>query len=203
MDTVWIVTGKRPLGSYFKKWRFDFVLDARRTFISNTPARVVGFRLGMEYRRVHRFGIGIYNLGSGVQVRSFKDLDIAMQEAVVRLNYSTLFYERVLYFHRKWEWSTTFHLGSGSVQGSYLPRNEIHWKPLEDRKVTIMEASSTGYYNLTWWCNLGLGVGYRQVNGLQQELRRIYSSPVAIARVRIRLGKLTKSIWDKDIKHEY
>lgn len=202
-DSVWIVTGKRGLGPLFSKYKFDFVLDARRTFISNVPAQLLGVRMGLEYRRVHRFGIGIYALGSDVHVSSFKDLDIPFDEAVVRLNYATLFYERVLYFHRKWEWSTALHVGMVETSGSYRMFNQDKWQPLPDRQVRILEFSTTGYYNLTWWCNLGLGVGYRQVSGLQQELRRVYSSPVAIARVRIRLGKLVQSIWDRDKKYEY
>jgi len=46
-DSVWIITGKRGLGPLFNKWRFDFVLDARNTFVSNSPARLLGIRLGM------------------------------------------------------------------------------------------------------------------------------------------------------------
>jgi len=202
-DTVWIITGKRGLGPLFKKWKFDFVLDARRTFISNVPAQVIGIRMGAEYRRVHRFGVGIYALGSDVHVSSFKNFDIPFKEAVVRLSYASLFYERVLYFHRKWEWSSAFHIASGEVTGSYLPLNESEWSPLPVTKVRAMELSTIGYYNLTWWCNIGVGVGYRQMSGLQPELRRFYSAPVAIARVRIRLGKLVQSIWDRDKKYEY
>lgn len=202
-DSVWIITGKRGLGPLFNKWRFDFVLDARNTFVSTSPARLLGIRLGMEYRRVHRFGIGVYNLGSGAKVNAFQDFDIPIQEAIVELGYSTLFYERVLYFHRKWEWSTTVHLGNGTITGKYLPKGSDEWIPLPERNARILEFSTTGYYNLTWWCNIGAGVGYRVVSGLQQEVKGVYSAPVAIARVRIRLGKLVQSIWDRDKKYEY
>lgn len=202
-DTIWTVAGKRDLGPIFKKWKFDFVLDARRTFISDTPARILGVRLGMEYRRVNRFGFGIYDSGSGVYVHSLSDFDQAMEQARVTLSYVSAFYERVLYFHPKWEWSMTYHFGKGRVEGDYVPEGTEYWLPLDDRNVYLMELSSTGYYNLFWWCNIGMGAGYRQVSGLQQEFRKFYSAPVAIARVRIRLGKLVQSIWDRDIMYEY
>lgn len=202
-DTIWIVTGHRGLGPLFSKWKFDFVLDARRTFVSDMPARLFGIRMEAEYRRVHRFGIGIYDLGSGVRVSSFQEFDIPIEEAIVRLNYISVFYERVLYFHRKWEWNAAFHLGTGQITGKYLPKDQSGWIELAPRNARIMELSTTGYYNLTWWCNLGVGVGYRVVSGLQHEVKGVYSAPVAIARVRIRLGKLVTSIWDRDKKYEY
>ncbi|MEZ4800252.1 MAG: hypothetical protein R2809_10860 [Flavobacteriales bacterium] len=74
-DTVWIVTGPKALDNKFKKWKFDFVFDARQTIISNTAARLGGIRIGMEYRRVHRFGIGFYGLGDGIIVNSLEEIN--------------------------------------------------------------------------------------------------------------------------------
>jgi hypothetical protein len=202
-DTVWIVTGKRGLGPLFKKWKFDFVLDARRTFIGNQSAQLAGIRLGAEYRRVHRFGIGIYGLANEVPISGLTGYDRPIAEASVALSYASLFYERIWYFARKWEWSSAFHMGTGVISGNYRGMDGTEWQPLEDKIAGIFELSTIGYYNLTWWCNLGAGLGYREATGLQPELRRLYSAPVGILRVRIRLGKLVQSIWDRDKKYEY
>jgi hypothetical protein len=202
-DTVWIVTGKRGLGPLFKKWKFDFVLDARRTFIGNQSAQLAGIRMGAEYRRVHRFGIGIYGLANEVRVTNLTGYPHQIAQADVALNYMSLFYERIWYFARKWEWSSAFHVGTGVISGNYRPTETSDWLRLEDRSAGIFELSTIGYYNLTWWCNLGAGLGYREVTGVQADLRRLYSAPVGIVRVRIRLGKLVQSIWDRDKKYEY
>lgn len=202
-DTVWIVTGKRGLGPLFKKWKFDFVLDARRTFIGNQSAQLAGIRMGAEYRRVHRVGIGIYGLTNSVPVNNLSGYAQPIAEADVALSYASVFYERIWFFARKWEWSSAFHVGTGIISGNFRSADSELWNTLEDKRASIFELSTIGYYNLTWWCNLGAGLGYREVTGLQPELRRLYSAPVGIVRVRIRLGKLVQSIWDRDKKYEY
>ena len=45
-----------------KKWKFMVGLDARRSFFRGTPVKINGIRTGLEYKGVHRFGIGFYGL---------------------------------------------------------------------------------------------------------------------------------------------
>jgi hypothetical protein len=202
-DTVWIVTGKKELNNGFQKQKLDFVIDARTTLISNQAVQMGGFRIGVEYRRVHRFGIGVYGLGDGVNLTSLSEIDTSISQAVMNLSYATLYYERVLFFHPKWEWSATIHLGKGNISGSYRRSGNDTWFKLADREVKPFEISTTGYYHLTWWCSLGAGIGYRYMRSTPVEVRPVYNAPIAIARVRIKFGKLVKSIWNKDAKFEY
>jgi hypothetical protein len=202
-DTVWIVTGKRPLDALFQKQKLDFVLDARQTLISNKQARLAGLRVGVEYRRVHRFGFGFYGFGDGVQLNSLNELDTTIVDAVLNLSYVSAYYERVLFFNRKWEWSATVHVGRGEITGFYRRADESTFVVYPKQTVRPFELSTTGYYHLTWWCSLGVGVGYRFMRSTPDEIRPVYNAPVAIARVRIKMGKLVKSIWDKDAKNEY
>lgn len=187
----------------FQKQKLDFVLDARQTLISTTTTRLGGLRIGIEYRRVHRFGIGIYGLSKGVHLNSLVDLDPKISEAVLNLSYASLFYERVLFFNRKWEWSATVHLGKGQITGDYRTSADTIWRSFPTRDVKPFELSTTGYYHLTWWCSIGTGIGYRFMRETPDEVRHIYNAPVAIARVRIKLGRLVKSIWDENAKKEY
>lgn len=201
-DTVWIVTGPKALDNKFKKWKFDFVFDARQTIISSTVARLGGIRIGMEYRRVHRFGIGFYGLGDGIIVNSLQEISPLITRANLNLSYTSLFYERVLYFHPKWEVSATAHIGTGRITGSYTTETG-QTRTLPDLNVKPFEISTTCYYNLNWWISVGGGVGYRYMRKTPPEVRPIYNAPVAILRVRIKFGKLTKSIWNHDIKYTY
>ena len=72
-----------------------------------------------------------------------------------------------------------------------------------EKDVRLFEISSTAYYHINWWIDAGIGIGYRRMNPIPQEVKPIYNAPVAILRVRIKFGKLIKSIWDHDIKHTY
>lgn len=202
-DTVWIITGEKTLDNNFKKWKVDFVLDFRKTLVSNTQATLGGLRFGAEYRRVHRFGIGLYGLGQGVTTSSLTEVDTAIVESVLNMSYASLFYERVLFFNPKWEWSATVHQGAGVIKGSYRYRESDQWYSYESKRVRPFEISTTGYYHLTWWCSIGAGVGYRYMRRTPDEVRDVYSAPVAIGRVRIKLMKLTRSIWNENVKYEY
>lgn len=173
-DTIWIVTGRKPLDKIFKKWKFDFVLDARQTIISNTTARLLGVRLGLEYRRVHRFGIGIYNFGDGISLTSLNEIDTAIVESVLNLSYTSIFYERVLFFNPKWEWSAAVHQGFGNISGWYRFNGDPTRITFPEKRVRPFELSTIGYYNLTWWCSVGAGVGYRFMRGTPEEVRPIF-----------------------------
>lgn len=202
-DTVWIISGYKPLERNFRKWKFDFVLDARRTLVSGTVARLAGIRIGMEYRRVHRFGFGLYNLGDGVVVKSLEELNPEITRATLNIRYSSIFYERVMFFNPKWELSLTAHAGRGRITGDYIIAGGIKPQGFPDRRVRVYEFSSTAYYHLNWWISVGGGIGYRLVPDAPQEVQSIYNAPVGILRVRIKFGKLVKSIWNHDIKNTY
>jgi len=202
-DTVWIVTGMHPLGPGYKRLKLDFSLDARQTLIGAERARLGGLRVGLEYRRVHRVGIGLYGLGEGVELNSLPQIDSSITWAKVSLRYQSLFYERVLYFSRKLEWSLTAHYGLGLVKGSYTRLGSSIEEVLPEQRLRVLELSSVGYYNFTYWLSAGAGVGYRYMYGLSDEIQDVYESPIGLIRVRIKLGKLVKSIWDKDTKNLY
>lgn len=202
-DTVWIITGEKTLDDNFKKWKADFVIDFRKTLVSNTQVTLGGLRLGAEYRRVHRFGIGVYGLGKGVTTSSLLEVDSAIVESNLNMSYVSLFYERVLFFNPKWEWSATVHQGAGTIKGSYRYRDSKEWISYESNRVRPFEISTTGYYHITWWCSVGAGVGYRYMRRTPDEVRDVFSAPVAIGRVRIKLLKLTRSLWNENVKYEY
>jgi len=202
-DTVWIIGGKHALGPGYKRLKLDFSLDGRQTLIGTPRARLGGLRIGVEYRRVNRFGFGLYGLGQGVELNSLPQIDSTITWAQVSLRYQSLFYERVMFFSRKLEWSFTAHYGRGTVKGSYLRPGSAIEEELPKQHLRVLELSSVGYYNFTYWLSVGAGVGYRYMYGLTDQIQDVYESPIALMRVRIKLGKLVKSIWDKDTKNLY
>lgn len=202
-DSIWIITGKKSIAYPFKKRKLDFVFDARQTLVNTKVTRLLGIRVGLEYRRVHRFGIGIYNIGEGVRLDSLNEINTSIETAILNLTYASIFYERVLFFNPKWEWSATIHQGQGYITGRYLVAGDSTWLNFPIRRVLPFEISTTGYFNITWWCSFGAGIGYRYMRSTPADLRPVYNAPVLIARVRIKLGKLVKSIWNQDVKYAY
>lgn len=202
-DTVWTLGGKHPLGPGYKRWKFDFSLDARQTLIGTQRTRLGGLRIGMEYKRVNRFGIGLYGLGDGVVLSSLPEIDSTIVWAKLSLRYQSLYYERVLHFSRKLEWSLTCHYGRAVITGNYQRSGMISREELPEQRLRVVEVSSLGYYNVNYWISIGAGVGYRYLPSASPQIRGVYDAPVGLLRVRIRVGKLIKSIWDKDTKNLY
>ena len=202
-DTVWTIKGRQALGPSVRKVKLDFALDARQTLIGSKRTRLAGLRLGLEIRRVHRIGLGFYGLGDGVELDALPEIDPLITKAKMTLAYQSLYYERVLHFSRKWEWSATCHVGQGKVTGSFEKSGINGSSSLPEQKLRVLELSTTGYYNFNYWLSAGAGFGYRFMYGLPDEIEDVYEAPVALIRVRLKLGKLIKSIWDKDTQNLY
>jgi len=203
LDTVWTITGWRELGHQYTRWKTDFLLDARQTIIGESNARIGGLRIGLENRRVHRFGLGFYGMDKVVRVGELNAISGNIDQADMRLSYTSLFYERVLFFNRRFEWSATAHLGRGKIRGSYHiigTNSMIDFDPI---RVYPVEFSSTGYYNFTYWMSFGVGLGYRTFTTAPNDFVEPFKGPIAVARLRIKVLKLVRSIWNKDLRIQY
>ncbi len=202
-DEVWLIDGKKKLSDPFKKWRAEFQFDGRRTVLPGENAQIGAFRFGAEYKRVHRFGIGIYNWASPIATSGVDFPIDNVAESNYKFGYAALYYERVMFFNRKWEAVLTAHIGNGTIERSYRLESENRFKRLDDIKIHPLELSTSGFYHLTWWLSVGGGFGYRFMRKAPEELKEAFSAPVYIAKVKIRIGKLVKSIYKPGVKDEY
>ena len=203
-DTVWVISGKKVLDKKYKKWKFDLSFDARQTIIGNTQARLGGLRIGMEYRRVNRFGLGIYNFSDGVKTNSLSSIGPDVSLANLNLSYFSIYYERVLAFNKYIEWSTTIHRGIGNISGYYVigtgPTAELK---NFDQVVRPLEISTTNYFHLTYFISVGVGVGYRYIRNVPTEITKVYNAPIALFRFRFKFIKMIAGAVNEDIRHAY
>jgi hypothetical protein len=179
----------------------ELILDGRLTLVSNEGARLGGFRLGVEMNRVNRFGLGFYSFSNGVQTESLNEISPNIVSANLELNYASLYYERVILFTKKYEWSSTLHLGVGNVSGSYTYLNGTIGNYNEPLQLT--EISTTLFRHLTYFMSVGGGIGYRQTRNAPVELLPIYNAPVFIVKLRIQPIKMVRGIWNKNIRNRY
>jgi len=202
-DHVWVIGGDCKLEPYQNKLKPDFSFDARRTLFEKRWIAVGGLKFGVEYRRVHRLGIGVYFLNT----RIFdEDVEFILEANKVEydFNYSTLYYDRVLYFDPKWEFGSTIHLGGGSIQTFYeneLNPNERNEGPKLD--FSLAEVVAYGEYNILFWLGVSAGLGYRTVFGVDYDLGGDFSSPIFVANLRLNFLKLARSYFDESVKHEF
>jgi hypothetical protein len=201
-DTVWTVAGWKTLDSRYKKWKPDFDLDARQTAVGGQSARLAGIRIGVEHRRVHHFGLASYNFGQGVVLANPTQFGKNVQSATVNLSYLAFYYERVLLFHRKWEWSAAIHSGGGNISGNYrLAGSDINQG--FNYRVQVGEISTLIYFNPTYFSSIGFGLGYRAISDIPAEFKSIYNSPVLLARAQIKIIKMVRGFFSKDVRNTY
>ncbi len=200
---VVLVTGKKHLGKGFKKWKLDGSFDGRNSFSERRAVRVAGLRVGAEYLRVHRFGIGFYDLSAPVRQEVYTNPDTSFSPASLTLSYRSFYYERVLYFDPKWELSGTAHLAVGDIVVNRTSTRTGLFEEYERLEVNPVELSASAYHHLTWWLSAGFGVGHRWMVNTPEEIVPLYNSTVFLAKVKLRLGKAIRSVWDSDAKEEY
>jgi hypothetical protein len=179
----------------------ELILDGRLTLVSNEGARLGGIRIGVEMNRVNRFGLGFYSFSNGVQTESLNEISSNIVSANLELNYASAYYERVWLFTKKYEWSSTIHLGIGNVSGSYTYANGSIGNYNE--LVQLSELSTTFYRHLTYFMSVGGGIGYRQTRNAPEELLPIYNAPVFLVKLRFQPIKAVRGIWNKDIRKRY
>lgn len=200
---VMIIGGPCRLESYQLKTKPDIGIDARRTLFQKQWVAVMGLQAGVEFRRVHRLGAGFYFLNTRVFDRQF-DFDIPAEQVEYEFRYNSLYYERVLFFNRKWETGANAHLGGGSVKIFYQnpqnPNDRIELDPVE---FSAVELAAYGNYNILYWLGVGVGTGYRFVFGAGNDLRKNFSSPIAVVNLQLKITKLARGFFDENVKHEF
>ncbi len=202
-NEVILVNGKCGLEPYQNKLKPDFSLDARRTLFKKEWIAVMGLKFGVEYRRIHRMGIGVYFLNSRVFDEDF-EFDLEVGKVEYEFRYSTLYYERVIYFDRKWEFGATTHFGGGQIRAFFQnpenPNDRIELDPLQ---FSTIELSIYGDYNILYWLGAGVGTGYRSVFGVNSDLKKEFSSPIFVVTLQMKLFKLARSFYDESVKNEF
>lgn len=201
-DEVMLVNGTRKLQPYQNKLKFDFGFDARRTFLQRKWIDVGGLRVGAQYRRVHRLGIGFYFLNTRLFSRDF---DFPIDEDLVEyeFGYTALYYERTLYFDRKWEISAGLQVGGGNVSVMYNPGGRNDRVKYTDIPFSTAEISLYGEYHFLYWLGAGAGVGYRGVTDLGAGVSESFSGPIVLFKIQVKLFKLARGFFDPEVKYEH
>ena len=181
--------------------KFELILDGRHTMLGNEGAKLGGLRLGFEINRVNRCGFGFYSFSNSVHAESLNEISSNIVSADLKLGYTSIYYERVLLFTEKYEWSSTLHLGYGNISGSYAYANGTTANYSEP--IQLSELSTTFYRHLTYFISVGGGIGYRQTRNAPAEFLPIYNAPVLLIKLRFQPIKGVRGIWNKDIRKRY
>lgn len=201
--TVKLIGGSRYLGDNFKKVKVIAAFDARNTFVGELPSKIGGIKIGVQVNRVHTMGLGIYSMNKALSVKEIPNNFDNIYSGNISFSYLSIFYERVLYFNKKWEWSGAGHFGAGGIKISYVKEKGGEEFHTDDVFTKPMELSTSGYYNFTYWLSAGAGVGYRIMRATPKEYRPYFNGPIYLIKVKVKMIKIVRAIYNKDVKNEY
>jgi len=161
--------------------KFEFKLDSRNAFISNTGVRVFGFKLGLNFDDKLSFGLGYNQLWSNPKNQLF--LEGVNYNAEVNYYYFSPYVEYTFYRDEKWEFSIPVQFGLGESwyeferNGNKLSRSRNF--------VVSYEPAITVQYTFLKYFGLGAGVGYRLMIVPNHSIEEQFTSPVYIFKFKI------------------
>lgn len=183
-----------------KKWKVLVGLDARRSYFNDQKVKINGLRIGAQYKGVHRFGFGFYELRGSIFIKnSVVDQPDAINPTDLRVSvdFSTLFYERVLYKVPKWEVSLPIYLGSGKIRSEYI-NNLGNYKNLSKTPFSVLGIGISAKYYILTWLAPRVTFGHRLTYNTNADIRKAFNKPFYAFGISISLGELYKSVFKKD-----
>lgn len=157
-------------------------LEARNAFVTSSFVKMKGIKIGLNYHRKVRLGIGYTWMKD--------DYDITYKQDSGQLNfgYGLAFFEYSFHHSKHWHLEIPIQIGLGKI--SYQKDESIlvhQWAP-------IWEPAMTMEYIFLKYFGIGVGAGYRIVFKAKSPITEQLTSPIYIFRFRVYLGDIYKDI---------
>ncbi len=164
-----------------KKWSFAFQLDNRFSSIRNHDITVFGAKVGFQYKKLTRFGLGSSFIINPIYIDYFNKKLNREETNKVSFWYFSVFNDWILYKNNKWECFVTEQVGFGKPSFVKEINNDI----VSDVNVDLYvnELSGQVNYKLNSWIGLGTGVGYRNILNKKSVLNATFDAPIYIAKI--------------------
>ena len=163
------------------KWKFAFQLDNRFSSIRGKEVTVFGAKVGVQYRKLTRFGIGGSLVLNPIYIDYFNKKLNTPETNKISFWYLSVFNNWILYKNKKWECFLTEQVGFGRPNFT----KEINNYVVSDVDVDlyINELSGQVNYKLTPWVGLGIGIGHRNLLNKKSVLNTTFDAPIYIAKI--------------------
>ena len=179
-----------------KKPSIHFKFDSRNSFISSRRAQIWGVKLGADYGKKLRLGLGFNFLNSNFSTDFYypseKGNDTVTRKLKIR--YGCAYIEYVFYRQKNWEFSIPVQFSLGSIWYNYSFKGI---NDLRSRKhlLFLYEPTLSGQYKVFKWLGLGADVGFRYALIKNHFIEEKLSSPVYVFKVIVYWGELYKKVF--------
>lgn len=170
------------LGQEFpQKWKFAFQFDNRFSKIRNNEVTIFGAKVGLQYKKLTRFGIGGSFVLNPIYIEYFNKRLKQNETNKISFWYFSVFNDWILYKNKSLECFVTEQVGFGRPNFTKEVNNDV----VADVNVPlyINEISGQVNYKINSWIGLGAGIGYRNLLNKKSVLNTTFDAPIYIGKV--------------------
>lgn len=184
--------------SFNSKPKLDVKFDNRFSFIRDNDVKTIGIKVGLNFRRKFKVGLGINQMLFSVE-KTAKDANNNDVAVHLEYFYFSPYIEYVYYNTRKWEFSLSIQHGNGGASYQYIDGNGKKVK-LAQSNILSFEPAMLIDYKIVRWIGIGTGIGYRIVYYKEPEIKEKFSSPEYVIKLKVYLGEIVRTITGKELK---
>ncbi|MBN4071325.1 hypothetical protein JYT72_02325 [Crocinitomix catalasitica] len=162
------------------EWKPMFGFDARRSWYSGNPIKINGYRIGMTFKGVHRFGLGYYYLKKKTLYDDFEVTESDIAEPVIvkfRINAIAFFYQRAIYKSPRWDVSIPLMFSYGEIRGLYLNDSGDFAEYFKDPYSAMNTGVDAKFFVLPWIApriHLGYRFTFNTTTAVKKAFDRFY-----------------------------
>ena len=199
-----------PLVSFKNKPKLFLTFDRTSSFVSGKGATTNEIRMGLDFKKKIRFGIGFAGLASDIVANKTIVTQNTSVDSIVpaklTLSYLSLSGEYTFYESKRWQITMPVVIGFGSSYFSYYEKinGSYKTKRTDEGGVILMGPSGVVTYRILRWIGLSGGIGYRHMIVNNSKVKESFNSPIYLFRVRIFMGEIYKTVFPRGIfgKHD-
>ena len=164
-----------------KKWKFNLQLDNRFSSIKNNNITIFGFKAGVQYRNLTRFGVGMSTVLKPISVDYYNSETSSIETNSMNFWYVSVFNDWIFFRNNHWQCFVTEQFGVGKPNFTKAINNQI----VSDVDVTIFlsEISVQAQYKILPWIGAGAGIGYRNSLNKSNVLKSNINAPIYVLKV--------------------
>jgi hypothetical protein len=178
------------------KPQLDLRLDSRNSFVASRRAEIAGVKLGLEFNKRFRAGIGysylnegIYN---GITVGSRQDPRWISRKLVMR--YFSVYADYVYFETKRWSFGVPVQLGIGTTfYREIFPRfNDFDYPSYP---VILYEPCLSGEYRILDWFGFSANAGFRIVLYKNGNITERLTAPIYVVGASIYYSRLWRKVF--------
>lgn len=178
------------------KPKIDFRLDGKTSFIGSSYARISSIRLGVDFNKTFKLGIGYNWLSNDIHnylaINNSRN-EIELVHNQLKMEYISVYGEYVFFRDKKWEIAIQASLGGGFVYNTYWDKYWIHHEETNSL-ILVYEPHMMADYKIIRFLGIGGGVGFRLATSNYTVVSNQLNSPIYVYRLKIYIEELYTSI---------